>query len=114
MLTEEGKIDADIFLSTWHSLQGQAEIVEQLPGTVADVDAAVAKLAAHNIYMLAHRPVPNTPQEALYITAKVHNSSQLLLELRFARQQPGITSSFRSDRQDFAPLINATLSQVLS
>jgi hypothetical protein len=55
LLTEDGTIDGQTFLSTWRTLP--QELVRKLPMTISDIDAAKAKLQAVNLFVLAHRPV---------------------------------------------------------
>lgn len=55
LLVEGGTIDGQAFLATWRALP--AETVRRLPLVVGDVDAATARLAAANLFVLAHRPV---------------------------------------------------------
>jgi hypothetical protein len=55
LLTEDGTIDGQTFLSTWRTLP--QELVRKLPLTISDIDAAKAKLQAVNLFVLAHRSV---------------------------------------------------------
>lgn len=51
-------------------------------------------------YCMLLMQVPGTGQDALYITGRVADVTQLLLELRFMRGSPGIDVSYKSERQD--------------
>lgn len=58
--------------------------------------------------------VPQTGQDALYITGKVMAGPQLLVELRFHRGTPGVAASVKCERQDLAPLTFDMLNRVLA
>lgn len=52
--------------------------------------------------------VPGTGQDALYITGRVCDITQVLLELRFIRGTAGIDVSYKSERQDLVdPVVEA-------
>jgi hypothetical protein len=55
VLEEGGTIDGAAFLSAWRALA--AEEARRLDVTIADIEAAKAKLAAVRLFVLAHRPV---------------------------------------------------------
>jgi hypothetical protein len=50
--------------------------------------------------------VPNTLQQALYVTGRVQGpaGAQIMLELRMIPGQPGIDASFKSEKDDLAQL----------
>ncbi len=58
--------------------------------------------------------VPQTGQDALYVTGRTINGVQLLLELRFLRGQPGIDASFKSERVDLAAMAFDAVSAALA
>lgn len=55
LLEENGTIDGQSFLNTWRNLPQEA--VQKLDVTISDIEAAKARLAAVNLFVLAHRPV---------------------------------------------------------
>lgn len=55
LLEEGGTIDGQAFLAAWRGLPQEA--VQKLDVTIADVEAAKARLGAVNLFVLAHRPV---------------------------------------------------------
>lgn len=51
--------------------------------------------------------MPGTGQDALYITGRVADVGQVLLEMRFMRGSPGVDVSYKSERQDLVdPVVN--------
>lgn len=111
VLEESGAIDGQAFLSSWRSLPN--EIQQRLTVIIPDVETAKQKLQAANLFVLAHRPVPHTGQDALYVTGRVALCGQVLLELRLTQGAPGLDASFKSERSDLSGLAFAAVSQVL-
>mmetsp|Transcript_32785 Transcript_32785/g.83205 ORF Transcript_32785/g.83205 Transcript_32785/m.83205 type:complete len:911 (-) Transcript_32785:492-3224(-) len=115
LLEEGGAIDGPTFLSSWKALPPEAQ---QRLGTVVitDVEAAKAKLQAANLFVLAHRPVPGTPQSALYVTGRVAGAAgaQIMLELRVVEGQQGVDASFKSEKQELAQLAFEAVTHVLT
>lgn len=111
LLAEDGTIDGQTFLNTWRTLP--EEVKHKLPLTISDIEAAKAKLQAVNLFVLAHRPVPGTGQDALYVTGRAADVGQLLLELRCMRGTPGIDVSYKSERQDLADAAVEVLASAL-
>jgi len=58
--------------------------------------------------------VPATGQDALYITGKVSDGPQLLLELRFHRGTLGVDASFKAERADLAGLTFDAIAKALA
>lgn len=58
--------------------------------------------------------VPGTGQDALYITGRVADVTQVLLELRFVRATPGIDVSYKSERQDLVDPVVDVLQRALA
>mmetsp|Transcript_8122 Transcript_8122/g.21661 ORF Transcript_8122/g.21661 Transcript_8122/m.21661 type:complete len:927 (-) Transcript_8122:280-3060(-) len=115
LLEESGAIDGASFLAAWKALP--AEKQQRLTGLlVQDLEWAKAKLHAANLFVLAHRPVPSTPQQALYLTGRVAGpgGAQVMLELRLVPGQPGIDASFKSEKADLAQMAFAAVQAVLS
>ncbi|WIA30567.1 hypothetical protein OEZ86_000650 [Tetradesmus obliquus] len=112
LLEEGGTIDGQAFLAAWRGLPQEA--AQKLDVTIADVEAAKARLGAVNLFVLAHRPVPGTGQDALYVTGRVFGSTQVLLELRLMRGTPGVDVSFKSERQELAAAVFAVVRSSLT
>eukprot|EP00955_Chlamydomonas_euryale_P091059 364592-Chlamydomonas_euryale.AAC.8 len=112
-LQDDGAIEGAAFLSMWRSLP--PEQASKLPLAVSDIEAAKAALTAANLFVLAHRPVPGTPQQALYLTGRVQGvSAQLLLEIRLVPGAPGLDVSFKSERSDLASMAFAAVAAALA
>lgn len=58
--------------------------------------------------------MPGTGQDALYITGRVADVSQVLLELRFMRGAAGIDVSYKSERQDLVDPVVEVLQTALA
>jgi hypothetical protein len=58
--------------------------------------------------------VPGTGQDALYITGRVADVTQVLLELRFVRATTGIDVSYKSERQDLVDPVVDVLQRALA
>jgi hypothetical protein len=102
------------FLSSWKALPPETQ--RRLEGiTVANMEAAKAKLAAASLFVLAHRPVPGTTQEALYVTGRVTGPAggQIMLELRIVPGAAGVDASFKSEKTELAGLAFDAVSAVL-
>lgn len=58
--------------------------------------------------------VPGTGQDALYITGRVADIAQVLLELRFVRGTAGIDVSYKSTRPDLVdPVVEVLQSSLV-
>ncbi|MEW5304817.1 MAG: hypothetical protein WDW36_007401 [Sanguina aurantia] len=113
LLEESGSIDGAAFLNAWRTLPPESHA--RLPVSVAAVAQAQAKLSAANLFVLAHRPVPNTRQEALYVTCRPCGlNTQVLLELKFEVGVAGLDVSFKSERAELWPMALAAVTQLLS
>eukprot|EP00879_Flechtneria_rotunda_P010745 GHRR01011227.1.p1 GENE.GHRR01011227.1~~GHRR01011227.1.p1 ORF type:complete len:891 (+),score=379.26 GHRR01011227.1:368-3040(+) len=112
LLEGNGTIDGQTFLNSWRSLP--QESVQRLNVTISDIEATKAKLHSANLFVLAHRPVPGTGQDALYVTGRVFHAAQVLLELRLARGMPEVDVSFKSERQELADATVGALRNVLA
>jgi hypothetical protein len=115
LLAEAGAMDGHAFLAAWRALPTEASA--SMPAVaVADVAAVEAQLKAARLFLLAHRPVPGTGQEALYVAGRLDAGGlahPLLLELRFTRGAPGLEAACKCERADIAPLAFDALRQVL-
>lgn len=112
ILVENGIIDSNTFLSSWRSLPDTPETAQQLPVTVGSVAGATDKLKAKNMFLMAHRQVPQTGQEAMYMAGKALGVP-VLLELKFVLGQPGVQCSCKSEKQDLVPLMFPFLQSTL-
>eukprot|EP00775_Hariotina_reticulata_P007152 gene7152-7367_t len=112
LLEDDGTIDGQTFLTTWRSLP--QEVVQKLPLAIHNIEAAKSQLQAVNLFVLAHRPVPGTGQDALYVTGRVFHTAQVLLELRLLRGVPGIDVSFKSEKQELANAVIDVVRAALS
>lgn len=112
LLEESGSIEGQAFLAAWKSLPPESQT--RLTMSVGSVNAAKQKLQAVNLFVLAHRPVPGTSQEALYLTARVAGvAAQILLEIRLTPGHPGVDVSFKSERADLASMVFDAVAEIL-
>lgn len=60
--------------------------------------------------------VPNTPQQAVYVTGRVGGpgGAQIMLELRTVPGQAGVDVAFKSERMDLAQMAAAAVAEVLA
>ncbi|KAG2491509.1 hypothetical protein HYH03_010086 [Edaphochlamys debaryana] len=113
-LTEEtGSMEAADFLAAWKALPPEASA--RLPLAVPSADVAKQRLAAANLFVLAHRQVPATGQDAIYATCRITAGGvgQVLLELKFVAGAGGVDVSVKAERQDVAQLVFDGLPSVL-
>ncbi|PNW76833.1 hypothetical protein CHLRE_11g478156v5 [Chlamydomonas reinhardtii] len=113
-LTEEGgTMEAADFLNAWKALPPEASA--RLPLAVPSADVAKQRLAAANLYVLAHRQVPATGQDAIYATCRIGAGGigQVLLELKFVAGAGGVDVSVKAQRQDVSQLVFDGLPAVL-
>ncbi|GLC57766.1 hypothetical protein PLESTB_001264500 [Pleodorina starrii] len=113
-LTEEGgTMEAADFLAAWKALPPEASA--RLPLAVPSAEVAKQRLAAANLFVLAHRQVPATGQDAIYATCRISAGGvgQLLLELKFVAGAGGVDVSVKAERQDCAQLVFDGLPAVL-
>jgi hypothetical protein len=57
--------------------------------------------------------VPGTAQDALYITGRVANVGQVLLELRFVRGTPGVDVAYKAERPELVDAVVEALQRSL-
>ncbi|GFR45766.1 hypothetical protein Agub_g7219 [Astrephomene gubernaculifera] len=113
-LTEEnGTMEAADFLAAWKALP--PETSARLPLAVPSAESAKQRLAAANLFVLAHRQVPATGQDAIYATCRISAGGvgQVLLELKFVAGAGGVDVSVKAERQDVAQLVFDGLPAVL-
>ncbi|GAX83225.1 hypothetical protein CEUSTIGMA_g10651.t1 [Chlamydomonas eustigma] len=113
LLEESGGIEGQAFLNAWKTLP--PETPQRLQLTVFNIESAKQRLQAANLFVLAHRPVPGTSQEALYLTGKVGGINvQVLVEVRLTVGVPGMDVSFKSERTDLATMTFEAVAQILA
>ncbi|KAK9841945.1 hypothetical protein WJX81_000273 [Elliptochloris bilobata] len=116
LLLEGGALEPAAFVPAWKALPDGAEAADSLPATLGAWPQASAKLAAANVFTMAHKAVPGSREEVAYLTARAATlpaPTQLLLELRWAAGAPGVRAAVRSERSDFAPMVFAALRGIL-
>uniref|UniRef100_A0A061R808 Beta-adaptin-like protein n=1 Tax=Tetraselmis sp. GSL018 TaxID=582737 RepID=A0A061R808_9CHLO len=111
-LSEDGVIDSQAFLSTWRALPDTAETSQHLQVTVSDVQSATDTLKAKNLFLMAHREVPQTRQEAMYLAGKAMGVP-VLVELKFSLGQHGVSAASKSEKADLVPLVFPFLESAL-
>eukprot|EP00798_Chlamydomonas_sp_ICE-L_P007115 gene7115-219_t len=112
LLEEGGMVEGQAFLAAWKALPPE----QRLPSiTITNMDAMKQQLQAANFFVLAHRPVPGTSIEALYVCARVGGvDAQIMLEIRLTVGTPGVDVSFKAERADLAAMTFDAVSQVMS
>ncbi|KAK9833824.1 hypothetical protein WJX74_006957 [Apatococcus lobatus] len=117
ILVEDGKIEGSVFVGSWKSLPEANEVTQQLPINIGSLESVRARLAAANLFVMAHKQVAQTNEEVLYITGKaatVDTPTQLLLEVRYSKAIPGIKAFTKSTRPDLAPFVFEALPALLT
>ena len=62
LLLEGGALEPAAFVPAWKALPDAAEAAESLPATLGAWPQASARLAAANVFTMAHKAVPGGPQ----------------------------------------------------
>lgn len=117
MLAEDGRIESAAFVNGWKAIPETSEVQHPLTATITAADAAKSKLEAAHLFVMAHKKVPGTAEEVLYVTGKVGalpTPVQLLMELRYVGGAPGVRCFFKSEQAALAPLLWPTLEEVLA
>ena len=57
ILVEDGKIEGSVFVGSWKSLPEANEVTQQLPINIGSLDSVRARLAAANLFVMAHKQV---------------------------------------------------------
>uniref|UniRef100_A0A7S1T750 Beta-adaptin-like protein n=1 Tax=Tetraselmis chuii TaxID=63592 RepID=A0A7S1T750_9CHLO len=104
VLEENCGVDSQLFIGMWRSLPETNESSRQLSVTIGNAEAAAATLKAKNLFLMAHRQVPGTGQDAMYL-AGLAMGAQVLVELKFVSGNPGVQCSCKCEKSDLAPLM---------
>ena len=87
LFSKEGTLERTTFIETWKSIDDQNELhstISDLPASSTDIEQVQAKFLTYNIFLIAHRPVPNTVgQEVVYFSMKTVTGIMFLAELTF-------------------------------
>lgn len=117
VLAEDGRIESAAFVNGWKAIPDMSEVQQPLNATIAAADAAKSKLEAAHLFVMAHKQVPGTSEEVLYVTGRVGAlpvPAQLLMELRYVAGAPGVRCFFKSEQPALAPMLWPTLEEVLA
>lgn len=57
ILVEDGKIEGSVFVGSWKSLPEANEVTQQLPINIGSLESVRARLAAANLFVMAHKQV---------------------------------------------------------
>ena len=57
ILVEDGKIEGSVFVGSWKSLPEANEVTQQLPINIGSLEGVRARLAAANLFVMAHKQV---------------------------------------------------------
>lgn len=83
----DGAIERTTFIETWKNIDDRNELystIQELPRDSCDVESVQQKFAAHNIFFIARRPVPNAEgQEVVYFSMRTVTGMEFLAELTF-------------------------------
>jgi hypothetical protein len=83
-LEEGGTLEPTAYMGAWRAIAAEAK--QQLNVSIGDVEAAKAKLAAGNVFVLAHRPVSSCTQ--LLFSCAVYRVSTCCLLIAVLRDVP--------------------------
>jgi len=72
--------------------------------TISNAEAAAEVLKAKNLFLMAHRQVPGTGQDAMYLAGHAMGA-QVLVELKFVTGSPGVQCSCKCEKADLPPLV---------
>ncbi|KAH9326126.1 hypothetical protein KI387_006304, partial [Taxus chinensis] len=106
LFTEDGRIERAAFLETWKSLPDSHEIVKELSNSIiSNVDVTIDKLAASNVFFIAKRPLRDTNQEALYLSAKLPRNIPILIEMTALIGNPGVNMRNQDSKSRNGPTL---------
>lgn len=117
VLAEDGRIESAAFVNGWKAIPETSEVQHPLNLTIAAADVAKSKLEAAHLFVMAHKQVPGTSEEVLYVTGKAGTLPapvQLLMELRYVVGAPGVRCFYKSEQPALAPMLWPTLEEVLA
>jgi len=106
MFGTDGEIEKGAFIASWRSIADTNELYSTVGDlSTSDVDAVVAKLAAHNIFFVARRPVPNAPgQEVAYFSCKTLSGLAFLCEVTFKQGLNAVKLCVKSENMSYMGL----------
>ena len=111
-----GQTDRAGFIPAWKAIDDSLEVssATNLPAP-ANPDALVQKLASRRLALVARRPVPNTAQESLYLSAVTLGSPPVhfLVEITVQAGSPQAKVAVRTAAQALAPAALAAMEAVL-
>lgn len=85
LFSGEGALDRSTFIESWKKIDDRKELystVSELP--TATIEEVMEKFAAHHVFFIARRPVPNAVgQEVVYFSMKTVTGMTFLAELTF-------------------------------
>ncbi|DBB17838.1 TPA: hypothetical protein ACH3X3_002858 [Trebouxia sp. C0006] len=117
LMVEDGRIEPAAFVQSWKNLPEANESQKELPISITSLDMVKSKIEAANIFLMAHKQVPNYNEEVIYLTgrvATVNQPTQLLLEVRFSKGAQSVKAFARSERPDVGQLLFDVLPSLLS
>jgi len=83
----DGNMERTLFIEAWKTIDDRKELygtISDLPASSINLDQVRTKLAKHNIFFVARRPVPNAEgQEVAYFSMKTITDMSFLAELTF-------------------------------
>ena len=111
----DGQLEKQQFINTWKAIDDSLEVnatVSDLPN--ANIDVITQKLAAHNVFYIARRPVPDKPgQEVVYFSIKTVTAIQFLLELTFKEGVPMCKVCVKTQSQPYAELVKSAVEAII-
>ncbi|KAL3140598.1 hypothetical protein ABBQ32_005169 [Trebouxia sp. C0010 RCD-2024] len=116
LMQEDGRIEPAAFVQTWKNLPEANETQKELPISITSLDSVKSRIQAANIFLMAHKQVPNYNEEVIYLTGRVataNQPTQLLLEVRFSKGAHSVKAFTRSERPDVGQLLFDVLPSLL-
>ena len=98
----ENRLEAAPFLQLWGSLPNPVTV--ELPLRLPQPSAVESALQGFS-YLLATRPVPGTPVQAMYLACQPANCPHLLFELKFTPNVSPLQLTVKSERPALSALV---------
>lgn len=111
LLTEDGKMERKLFLSTWKDIPDDKEVKKSLETTVILCDEIPKVLEANNIFIVAHRTVEG--QEMFYQSMKFSNDIIVLAELNIVPGNPVMQLSLKTRVQGVVKMVQSIYETLL-
>jgi len=115
LFSQDGALNRTAFIDAWKSIDDQKELystVSELP--TADINQVQAKFAAHNIFFIARRPVPNAEgQEVVYFSMRTVTGMEFLAELTFKAGVNACKICLKTESVGFGVLARMALENIL-